>query len=89
MKKNILFKALILVENHFLSSVSYMQKLSGHWFALKAHLMLENISIFSTTVLLYIEEHFSNGHFYYYQDNSPIHRARTVRKWFGWNTPVH
>jgi hypothetical protein len=47
------------------------------------------IDILDDTVLPYIEEHFSNGHFYYYQDNSPIHRAKTVREWFGWNIPVH
>jgi hypothetical protein len=47
------------------------------------------IDILDDTVLPYIEEHFPDGHFYYYQDNSPIHRARTVREWFERNIPVH
>jgi hypothetical protein len=47
------------------------------------------IDILDDIVLPYIEEHFPDGHFYYYQDNSPIHRARTVREWFERNIPVH
>jgi hypothetical protein len=47
------------------------------------------IDILNETVLPYIEEHFPDGHFYYYQDNSPIHKARAVREWFEQNIPNH
>ena len=47
------------------------------------------IDILNDTVLPYVEEHFPDGHFYYYQDNSPIHKARIVKEWFQENIPNH
>jgi hypothetical protein len=45
------------------------------------------IDILNDTALHYFEENFPDGHFYYYQDNSPIHRAQTVTHWFEQNIP--
>jgi hypothetical protein len=39
------------------------------------------INILNDTVLPYIEE-FNLEEFFYYQDNSPVHRSRIARQWF-------
>jgi hypothetical protein len=39
--------------------------------------------------LPYIEDSFPDGHYYYYQDNSPIHKSRVVRQWFQLNVPEY
>lgn len=43
-------------------------------------------NILNETVLPYIEEHFGD-HFYFYQDNSPIHKASRSMNWFRLNFP--
>ncbi len=40
------------------------------------------IDILDDVVMPYVEEEFINDNFFYYQDNSPIHRANIVRDWF-------
>lgn len=60
-----------------------------HWLVLKAILIQKNVDILNQTVLPYIEEHFPDGHFYYYQDNSPIYKSRVVQQWFQQNIPHH
>jgi hypothetical protein len=40
------------------------------------------INILNDTVLPYIEEEFNLEEFFYYQDNSPVHRSRIARQWF-------
>ena len=47
------------------------------------------LDLLNQDILSYIEENYSDGHFYYYQDNSPIHHARHVRRWFDVNVPAH
>ncbi len=43
------------------------------------------IEILDETVLPFVEDNFPDGDFYYYQDNSPTHRANIVRQWFDHN----
>jgi transposase len=43
------------------------------------------IDIINNTVLPYVEDEFPAENFYYYQDNSPIHRSRIVTQWLDRN----
>ncbi len=43
------------------------------------------LQILDETVLPYIEDEFEDGNVFYYQDNSPVHRAGIVRNWFNQN----
>ncbi len=40
------------------------------------------INILNDTVLPYIDDEFNLEEFFYYQDNSPVHRSRIARQWF-------
>src|SRR5438309_1911449 len=40
------------------------------------------LEILNGYVLPFVEEEFGSEYFYYYQDNSPIHKAHVVMDWF-------
>jgi hypothetical protein len=44
--------------------------------------------ILNQVVLPFAEREFPDGNFYYYQDNSPVHRGNIVLDWFERNAPL-
>ena len=55
----------------------------GPLFRIEGHFNWQKyLDLLNDQILPYIEDNFPDGHYYYYQDNSPIHYEHHVKDWF-------